>query len=345
MSHYQYGDSEDFSEETPHIRNIPSRRANRNAKAQHKVKTDPSKPQAVPPADRQENFDFTYMASRHEREWIVNSLGGFYDQHWLDDVLRLVQGGKEAHVYQCRANPSVSGLQQGFLAAKVYRPRQFRSLKNDAVYRQGRQHIDGDGRVIQEGGMLHAMALRTAWGLELLHTSWIEHEVKTMQALHAAGADVPLYLASGNNAILMSYIGDETNPAPLLNSLELDSAEARSLFQRVLHNIEIMLAKEIVHGDLSAYNILYWQGEITLIDFPQAIDPRSNQDAFPIFVRDVTRICEYFMRQGVRSSPVKLAQGLWTAHGYSLSPEIHPSLLNPDDRSDRRYWKKASTNR
>ncbi|OGO29663.1 MAG: hypothetical protein A2Z16_15200 [Chloroflexi bacterium RBG_16_54_18] len=345
MSQHDFFDLEDSEEfvNQSSIRNMPSRRKAGDRKALPKTRRSTAQQAGAPlPADRREDFSFTYMASRHEREWIENSLVGFYDEHWLDDVLRLVQGGKEAHVYQCLANPSVPDLDQPFLAAKVYRPRKFRNLKNDAVYRQGREHIDADGRVIREVGMLQSIAYKTAWGMQLMHTSWIEHEVKAMRILHAAGADVPLCLASGNNAILMSYCGDENTPAPMLNSLELDSTEAHSLFQRVLHNIEILLSKGYVHGDLSAYNILYWQGEITLIDFPQVVDPHTNQDALPIFVRDVTRICEYFSRQGVRSNPVKLAHSMWAARGYQVIREVHPSLLNPDDRLDRQYWKKAS---
>ena len=39
--------------------------------------------------DERDRFDFSYNASRHERVWIIDSLGNFYDEHWLDDVLRL----------------------------------------------------------------------------------------------------------------------------------------------------------------------------------------------------------------------------------------------------------------
>ena len=101
--------------------------------------------------------------------------------------------------------------------------------------------------------------------------------------LKQAGADVPAIFDSGNNAILMSYIGEAEMPAPALNKVDLDPAEARELFERVLQNVEIMLAHDRVHGDLSAYNILYWDGEITLIDFPQAISPKDNRNAWFIF--------------------------------------------------------------
>ncbi len=282
-----------------------------------------------------ENFEFTYNASRHERAWIIDSLGGFYDQEWIYDVLRLLKGGKEASVYHCSANPEISAP---FIAAKVYRPRRFRNLKKDHIYREGRERLDADGNVIQDDGMHHAMNKRTTFGLELLHTSWIEHEFKTLQILHAAGADVPIPYASGDNAILMEYIGDEDTPAPTMNSIELSSSEARPLFEQVVHNIELMLVNDRVHGDLSAYNILYWDGDITLIDFPQAIHPEGNRNAFAIFERDVTRICEYFARQGVQQDAHQLALDLWKSHHYSLRPQFDLHLLDAEDDDDRKFW-------
>jgi RIO kinase 1 len=288
--------------------------------------------------DSQESFDFTYQASRHERWWLIDSLGMFYEQQWIDDVLRLVKGGKEANVYQCQGNASTNAP---FIAAKVYRPRSLRNLRNDSLYREGRANLDADGHEIRDDRMQRAMRKRTDYGLELLHTSWLAHEFTALQLLHAAGADVPMPYASGNNAILMGYIGDENAAAPTLSSVVLDPADSRPLFDRVLHNIEIMLQQDLIHGDLSAYNVLYWEGQITLIDFPQAISPQSNRNAFRIFERDVIRICEYFARQGVRSSPRKLAADLWTSHGYRLTPDVHPSLLNAEDQGDRKYWEKV----
>ncbi len=346
MEHRSLDNIEDFDEigNIPLVRNMPRQKA--YAASAGKSKRDKKQPVRLEPAplpsqaDDQDAFEFSYKASRHEREWIVNSLGGFFDMHWLDDVLRLVKGGKEANVYHCLANPSVSELNQPFLAAKIYRPRRFRNLRKDHVYREGRVQLDGDGREIKDDGMLHAMSKRTHFGLELLHTSWIEHEVKTMEILAAAGCDAPRIHASGNNAILMDYIGDEDLAAPTLNSIDLDPDEARPLLKRVIFNVERMLAYNRIHGDLSAYNILYWDGQITLIDFPQAIDPRLNSNAYRIFERDLVRVCEYFYRQGAQVEPHKLAADLWTSHGHRLTPDVHPSLLDDQDEADRIYWKK-----
>jgi RIO kinase 1 len=141
-----------------------------------------------------------------------------------------------------------------------------------------------------------------------------------------------------NNAILMSYIGDIDLAAPTLQSLDLEHAEAKRLFDRSLSNIDLMLAQDRIHGDLSAYNILYWNGDITLIDFPQVVSPEGNPAAWSIFRRDVTRICQYFASQGVKSNPRKLSADLWASHGYRITKRVDPRYLDADNPEDRQAW-------
>jgi len=280
-------------EAVPGIRNMPKERpsAKRGSANKPRPGSQAAGGELSTLADTQESFEFSHHASRHEREWIMSSLSGFYyDDHWLDDVLRLLQGGKEANVYQCAANPATLP-DADYLAAKVYRPRQFRNLKNDHLYREGRANLDAEGHVILDDRMNHAMQKRTRYGKELLHSSWIEHEFQTMLLLHGAGADVPTPYARGHNAILMKYIGYDDLPAPTLQEVSLSPLEAKQLFERVVHNLDVMLAQERIHGDLSAFNILYLDGEIPLIDFPQAVNPGENRSALRIFERDVTRVC------------------------------------------------------
>lgn len=275
-------------------------------------------------------FEITYQPSRHEAGWLLNALGGFYLDQWFDDVLRMVKGGKEASVYLCQAHESVG---VPYLAAKVYRPRQFRNLRKDHLYREGRDILDGAGHIIHDDRQLHAIEKKTAYGQQLMHTSWIDHEVKALQTLHAAGADVPRLYASGEMALIMDYVGDEAGCAPTLQEVDLDLAEAKELFERTVHNIEIMLANGIIHGDLSAYNILYWEGAITLIDFPQMVLPDRNRNAFRIFRRDVQRICEYFSRQGVNIDTDNLVEQLWNAHTYPKEHEL-PAFLQDDGEEE-----------
>jgi RIO kinase 1 len=285
--------------------------------------------------DARQAFSFTYKPARFEEGWLLDSLGGFFEQRWISDVLSKIKTGKEASVYLCRSGDQVKS---GLIAVKVFRPRMLRNLKNDQFYRQGRVDLDENGHPIDDPGMLKAKHKRSVYGEQIRHQSWIAYEFQTLRTLHAAGADVPQPYEMGENAILMSYIGDEACAAPTLNTITLEPAQVRPLYERILHNVELMLANGLVHGDLSAYNVLFWEGLITLIDFPQVISPTSHRSAYPIFCRDIARVCEYFALQGLHSNPALLAANLWKAHGFLLRPEVHPAWLDADDPADRRLW-------
>jgi RIO kinase 1 len=127
---------------------------------------------------------------------------------------------------------------------------------------------------------------------------------------------------------LMEYIGALEQPAPSLVETSLSPSQARRTFDKLVDAVERMLALSRIHADLSAYNVLFWNNEPTIIDFPQAIDPRQNPEAWPIFFRDVERLCQYFSRYGIRSSPLSLARSIWDRHTSDISP-ISPEELDP----------------
>ena len=255
-------------------------------------------------------FRTTYQPSQYEATWLLQSLLPFYGQTLITDVLALIKGGKEASVYRCRAHP---GTGFDLVAAKVYRPRKFRNLSNDAVYREGRVVLTEDGKEIKatDERVMRAFRKKTGFGLRVAHTSWVMHEFTILQQLYEQEGAVPQPILSAENAILMGYQGDENMAAPTLHEIGLERDEAESLFDEVMRNVELLLGLGWVHGDLSAYNILYWDGKIALIDFPQVVNSHSNDHAHAILERDVARVCDYFARQGVICNPTKLTKRLW----------------------------------
>ena len=282
-------------------------------------------------------FKFTYKAARFEEAWLLDSLNEIAGQQLISDVLRKVKAGKEASVYLCRSGSSIDTR---LIAAKVYRPRTLRNLKNDAIYRTGRIDLGEDGAALFKEADARAIMHRTKYGEELRHTSWIAYEFQTLEKLYEAGADVPRPYAMLRNSIMMEYIGDEGMPAPTINSVTLDRDEAKSLFDRVILNLNLLLQNERIHGDLSAYNILYWDGGITLIDFPQVVQPEANPSSWVIFQRDVMRVCQYFASQGVKVNARKIAAELWTSHGHKVVKDTDPRYLDADDEADRSLWEK-----
>ncbi|MFN2163026.1 MAG: RIO1 family regulatory kinase/ATPase [Candidatus Promineifilaceae bacterium] len=267
-------------------------------------------------------FNPTYTPAQHEALWLMESLAEFYQQELISDVEALVKGGKEANVYRCAAHPATG---ETWLAVKVYRPRMFRNLRNDHRYRLGRTMLTPDGRPVKarDERVKRAIEGKSAFGKQVAHTSWLMHEFTTLELLYEAGAAVPRPIAAGDNAILMGYVGDGNLAAPALNEVNLPQEDVRPLLQKVIQNISLMLAYGRVHGDLSAYNILYWEGEVTLIDFPQVVNSKVdgytrhpfgsavNPDAYDILQRDVVRVCDYFKSQGARVDGQRLADELW----------------------------------
>lgn len=232
----------------------------------------------------------------------LGPLEPFFAEGLITEVLGELKSGKEGTAYCCRANPA-TGFE--YLAAKVYRSQQERTFKHDSIYREG--------RVILNKRDARAVKSRSEWGMGVKAGMWLEHEYGTLEMLYAAGADVPRPLRRTHDAILMEYVGDAEGPAPMLHHVTLEGEEARALFAAALNNIELMLRCNVIHGDLSAYNILYRTGALTIIDFPQSVDPRMNPNSLQLLTRDVQNVYRYFARCGIAADPDRFIRYLWEA--------------------------------
>ena len=240
--------------------------------------------------------------TRDEQEVLLGLLESFIDDSFITEVLEVVQGGKEATVFRCAAGPRAG---ERLLAAKVYRPMERRNFRNDTMYQQGRVILNQRSRRAYESG--------TDFGRKVQYGRWVNSEYETQRALFDAGADVPRPIACNGSAILMQWIGDDHSAAAHLRHVkQMSTNDARRLLDRVLSNIELMLRNNTIHGDLSPYNILYWEGQVILIDFPQAIDARTNPSAYSLLHRDVSNVCEFFARFGAVADAHRIATRLWS---------------------------------
>jgi RIO kinase 1 len=227
-------------------------------------------------------------------------IASFYDEGFISEVLFPIKSGKEATVYCAKAHLD---RPERYYALKLYRPLAHRGFRNDAVYQEGRF-----GRETRE---VRAMRTKSRKGRAFQFQSWLAHEYAMLQLLHKAGADVPRPVAAGAHGLLLEFVGDGDTPAPVLAAIRLEAGEARQLFERLLANVAILLACDVVHGDLSAYNVLYWRGRAVIIDLPQAADARVNPNARMLLARDVANLCRYFARQGVPCDSCAIADELW----------------------------------
>ena len=217
-----------------------------------------------------------------------------FPSDWLADApyedrdLGVLKAGKESEVYLVsRTGPTRTCL----MAEKRFKPRLQRAFRNDYVY----AGIWGEGTRHED----RAMKKRTRFGQEHLQARWEEHEWTTLQRLHAAGVTVPPPVERVENGYLMAFIGDGDRAAPRLSDVDLDLVTARRVWRELQRDIQRILNAELVHGDLSAFNVLWWHERPVIIDFSQAVDAVVHPAARDLLRRDVERTAGYFRRQGV----------------------------------------------
>jgi RIO kinase 1 len=55
----------------------------------------------------------------------------------------------------------------------------------------------------------------------------------------------------------------------------------------------------LVHGDLSAYNVLAAGERLVVIDLPQMVDLVANPAGTDFLLRDCTNVCRWFAARGL----------------------------------------------
>ena len=218
-----------------------------------------------------------------------------FPSEWLADApyedfdLGVLKAGKESEVYLVsRVGPTRTCL----MAEKRFKPRLQRGFRNDYLY----AGVWGEGTFRED----RAIKKRTRFGQEVLQSRWEAHEWSTLQRLHDAGATVPPPVERVDNGYRMAFIGDGDRAAPRLADVDLDLVTARRVWRELQREIRLILDAELVHGDLSAFNVLWWRERPVIIDFSQSVDAVVHPAARDLLRRDVERTAEYFRRQGVR---------------------------------------------
>jgi RIO kinase 1 len=191
-----------------------------------------------------------------------------------------------------------------YVAAKVYRAIEQRAFRNDAVYQRGRDRgLSGSAKRALANKSRQGRIVQSGRGF-ILSSRPSRCCIKPAPTFRSRSrASVKL--------LLMEFIGDDAAPAPMLARDAIAPEEAQLCLRRIIDNIALWLTNHRVHGDLSPYNILYRVGEVVMIDFPQAVDPRFNENARSLLERDLENVCGHFARAGLRPDPRRIARELW----------------------------------
>ena len=194
----------------------------------------------------------------------------------IDAVLRPLKSGKEAAVYVVRCGDEVR-------CAKVYKDMAQRSFQQRVQYQEGRK--------VRGSREARAIAKASKYGRRQQETAWKNTEVDALYQLRDAGVRVPEPHGYFHGVLVMDLVTDADGfAAPRLGEVELSRAQALDFHQVLVRQVVRMLCCGLIHGDLSAYNVLVGPDGPVLIDFPQVVSAGGNNAARTMLLRDVNNL-------------------------------------------------------
>lgn len=235
---------------------------------------------------------------------------------FVDEDLGILKSGKEGQVNLLERRSLIGDSPPILLAQKRYVPRQVKAkgtlealgverastFRNDVAYREGRQFRKSRDR--------RAVERMSTYGKHLMQDRWMNHEHDVMRTLWHAGVNVPYPVSYGDDVFVMEYIGERSGAAPVLASARLSGAQLDDALAQVLDGLAAIVDAGWIHGDLSAFNLLWWEDAVWFIDFPQAIDLAANPQGLNFLHRDVANIAAWFAQRGLAVDPDELFAGL-----------------------------------
>ncbi|MCP4446106.1 MAG: hypothetical protein GY811_12280 [Myxococcales bacterium] len=235
----------------------------------------------------------------------------------IDLELTRLKSGKEADVFLVDRGSEV-------LVAKVYKNKAHRSFKNNADYKEGRK--------VRNTRTQRAMKSRSKFGREASEDEWKNTEAATLNRLYASGVRVPKPVMFYEGVLLMHLVrGADGCPADRLIDAPYDAKMARAHYLDLRGQMIRMLSNELIHGDLSPYNILNAAEGPTIIDFPQIISAAHTNRAANFFLRDFENVLQFLCKA---NPSLRSASGdgrkIWQAYSRrQLTPDFVPAASRP----------------
>ncbi len=198
------------------------------------------------------------------------------DEGVIDEVMRPLKSGKEASVYVVRAG-------QDIRCAKVYKDMAQRSFQQRTQYQEGRK--------VRGSRQARAIGKASKFGRREQEEAWKNAEVDALYQLVDAGVRVPQPHGYYNGVLVMELVTDaDGHSAPRLGEVELAPDQARGFHRFLVRQVVRMLCIDLIHGDLSEYNVLVAPDGPVLIDFPQVVSAAGNNAARRMLQRDVNNL-------------------------------------------------------
>jgi RIO kinase 1 len=223
-------------------------------------------------------------------DWVVTSQGA------IDTELGVLKTGKEADVHLVERADPLDPAPGVVMAAKRYRSSEHRTFHRAASYTEGRS--------MKRSRDERALKRKSTFGKLVASGEWAVSEWAALVRLWELGLPVPYPVQIDGTEILMEWISvvDEegtVQTAPRLAQTRPSPALLQSYFDQLTDALARMAQAGVVHGDLSAYNILAQGDRLVIIDLPQIVDLVGNLNGMDFLQRDCANICSWFRARGL----------------------------------------------
>jgi len=209
-------------------------------------------------------------------EFTNRNLFELQSHHHFDELISPLFIGKESNVFLASKGPHK-------VIIKIYRmqnrefKRMFQYIKQDPRY----ENLKNKNRDII--------------------LAWTQREYKNLLRAQKYKLNTPQPLAIKNNILIISLIGTD-KPAPKLK--DFTPSNPQKLFQDIITQVKKLYHAELVHGDLSSFNILIHAHQPYLIDFSQSTltkTPNSEE----LLKRDLNNLLQFFKKFSIKPDLAK----------------------------------------
>jgi RIO kinase 1 len=203
-------------------------------------------------------------------KFTINIIRKLSSQGYFNELTNTIAMGKEANVFLA------SKKDGSHVIVKIYRLENCNFNKMVSYLRQDPRYIN-----------IRKSKRNTVF-------NWVQREYRNL-LLAREVIKVPTPIAVKNNVVVMEFIGDDFI-APELKDSEIEDYDL--FLKKILKNIKLLWNEGLVHGDLSAFNILNYHNTPIFIDFSQGT-VTSSYDAKDLLLRDLNNIANFFSKKKV----------------------------------------------
>ncbi|RLN70580.1 hypothetical protein BBJ28_00017399 [Nothophytophthora sp. Chile5] len=218
----------------------------------------------------------------------------------VTDVQTRVHTGREANVYHGLGRDATTGRERA-LALKIFKSSKGDYSKFNECDPTGRRYdvrfvkksIRRQLKLWTEREHRHLSRAAAALATETVT------EAETELATAGHGVRVPRPLLVREHILITEFVGTDGHSAISLKDASLNSTQLRNAYADLLRAVRLLYQRaRLVHGQLTAANILYHNGQCWLMDLGHAVEVNAEGHD-ELLTRDLDSIEAFFRSRGV----------------------------------------------